>query len=128
MDWEVYKTLTKEQKEEYSFRFKNKKTFDLNSTFFWAMFFAMTVTMNMFVFYLVMSDSQFDYLREQIIDLFSVTMNIIRIGLIVLLIDIIIKVFYIITNEYKKYKWIKKNNISHPKSLYNKLRKKRWLK
>ena len=129
MHWETYKTLTKKQKEEYDFRFKDKLFYpNFVKTGRWTLAFVAIITINMFVLYLVMTDPTFADLKDQVGGLLNITIQLAKWGLIIMLIDLAWNGINMCIKFYQEYKWIKKENIIYNSPLVNWLRKKGWTK
>lgn len=118
MNWETYKGMTKEQKEEYNFKFKDKKfTINGKGMILSISIFLSTVTQFMMVIYLAIADERFVHLKETVVSLLVGASNIIRITLFFMLfvaIGWIIELFY---KLYMEWKWMKDNKIKKIKGV-----------
>jgi len=129
MHWQTYKSLTKKQKEEYDFRFKDKLYYpNFTSSARWALVFVAMITLNVFVIYLAMTDPMFESLKEQVTSLFTGTYTLAKWGLIFIIIDLGWNGVNMGIQFYQEYKWCKKEKIVHKSPLNNWMRGKGWLK
>lgn len=112
MKWEVYSKLTKKQKDEYDFRFKDKNiTFNSTYIFLLMIIFVSIICVNMAFFYLIITDNRFAEFRPTIQKVLIGTTELTKVGLIVIVIEAIWNLGCLIYFGVNKYNWLKKNNI-----------------
>lgn len=110
MNWETYKTLTPEQKEEYDFRNKHKGPI-FDSGMYTTISLLMLIVINLFLSaYIIQKEFvavpklNMDNIMNSVIELLGV----IPLLIIIFLIGYIIEMIW---RTYKEFKWRKKNNI-----------------
>jgi len=111
MRWNTYNKMSKSQKEEYDYRFRNRINIEpkkyLNLIFGFSF-----ITMTTFLTsYILLSDDTFLEIREHVVSLLQSTSQLLSTGMYILLFFIIIDVGYNIYLYVNRKMWLRKNNI-----------------
>jgi len=116
MNWETYSGMTKEQKEEYDFKFKNKTpVLNAKGIILWTSIMLGLITQFMMVIYLAVVDERFAQFKDQILDLLVAASNVIVISLWIIIGIVVVWIISIIYFGFSEQKWIKNNNIEKKK-------------
>lgn len=117
MHYDTYKKLTKKQKEEYDYRFKEcKHTLNLKGMLLLIITFISVVTLNLFITYLCITTNLMDNYKDIISEIFIGTQKLVMIGLIIIIGNIGYSFAWIVKGMYDERKWMKRENIKsyHP--------------
>jgi hypothetical protein len=110
--YDDYKALTKSQKEEYDYRFRDK-VYISNSGLVISSLVAFVSLMFSFVFivYLIMIDDKFISLRDKVQDILGSVGLLSKLGMAFLLIILFVDLFNRAYNYFALRRWMKKNDI-----------------
>ena len=112
MKWEDYNRMSKRQKEEYNYRFKNHLiVIDVRGLVFVVMIFYLLMNVMLFISYIVITDEKFEAYNDSVIDILASSSQLMLTGTIVLILIAIINLINILIWSYKEKKWIRENNI-----------------
>jgi len=111
MNWNTYKTLTSELKEEYDWKFKNKGKFESRGILVNATSLMFIIISMLFTFYIIVKDPELISYQGEVIDLLTGVAKVIDIALIIIVVHAIIMFITIIYYNVLQYKWMKTNNI-----------------
>lgn len=112
MNWETYKTLTVEQKEEYNYRFKEDLPFDTKNILSVVTVFFMSITMMLFVVYLCIKEPALAKYKDNI-EVYMQTVGVqVYVVTFIILSSIIVYLINVVIRYYKYRKWIKENKIT----------------
>jgi len=113
MNWETYKDLSVELREEYDWKFKDKGIFNagsfLNNVI---IFFAMIIIMLFMFQFLVTNPDMISY-QDELIDLMKGIAGIVKISFIYIAVYIVFLLFKIIYFGISRQVWIRKNKIKN---------------
>ena len=126
MNWETYKGMSFKQKDEYIFKFKDKKNYvNTNCLLLWLFLFISITTTSLFSIYLIVNNPELEYIKPQIKIIINGIANLFRIGLFTILLIAVIDILSIIYYYIKEYRWLKNQNIKIYKSFnfYNLLKR-----
>jgi len=111
MKYNLYKTLTQEQKEEYNYRFKDGVSFELQSMLSNVYLLIVTAVILLFTTYLTVSTEIFKPYIKDITNIYIMVGKVILVtGYIIVIYMLSYSVRLFIFN-YKYSKWKKQNNI-----------------
>jgi len=113
MNWETYKTLTDDQKEEYIFNFKERQpTFNVKGITTWVIILFGSLQGLVFTMYMLLnSPEQTPAIKETISSLSVVVFRTASFLSIIIVVAVIYESVNFIVFEIKQYMWRKKNNI-----------------
>jgi hypothetical protein len=112
MNYEGYKTLTDNQKQEYNWRFKDKPEIQTRHLYIILIIFSLIISVLAFSTYLIIEND--DYTEEQqlkIKDIFITMFKLSGLCGTVMAISVIIDIIVIVVYEYNYRKWKNNNNI-----------------
>jgi len=112
MKWKKYNSMTKEQKEEYNYRFRDNPYVYSTKGLLYSFSLSIAV-INVFIFgiYFVITNESMEHLKNEALNLLiSVTSlwSAVMVGVVVYYVYAIISM---ISNFIKEYRWLKRNNI-----------------
>ena len=112
MNWDTYKGLTKQQKEEYDYKYKNKSFIPniskLTGPTITIMLLGILLLMQA---YIIQTDERFVEYKPQLQTILESTMALLNVALAAILVIVVFELFLSSIQYYKKYKWFKNNNI-----------------
>ena len=112
MKWEDYNRMSKRQKEEYSYRFKNHPVvIDVRGLVFIVIIFYLLMNVILFISYIAITDEKFEAVKDSVVDILASSSQLMMTGIIVILTIAIINIVNIFIWDYKEKKWIRENNI-----------------
>lgn len=112
MEWAKYQKLSKNQKEEYNFKFLNKDLRLKSDRFILGIISIMSVyTVLMFMYYLFITDERFTADIETLKLMFDTSYSLLRTGLIIIISIFVFDVIFIWYYIIKKWVWMRKNSI-----------------
>lgn len=111
MNWETYKLLTPEQKEEFKFRFDKDITVNIKGLATVISLMLAMVTLLLFIVYLCVIDPKFAAYKDSIVELIVRCRELIFVSGIIILGYLIEYTFELVVHMYQYRKWIKRNNI-----------------
>jgi hypothetical protein len=114
MNWETYKTLTPEQKEEYRFRFRdNKPIIDASRVISWTVVLVMTSYYLLFLSYIFMIGEHFEPYRDQVEDMLFAGFKIYQSVGIFIMIVLFYQSMRLLIFVFLERRWCKRNNIKN---------------
>lgn len=113
MNWNTYKTLTVQQKEEYNFRFKNKEYFDLKGILTLFLLFITTTMLLLMILFIIVTNELFDSFKDKIDIIVDGTAQTANLMFWVLIISLSLNILNIIVLLFLEYKWRKKEGIKY---------------
>ena len=112
LNWETYKTLTKEQKKEYDFKFKdNPYIIDIKGLITPLTIISLIIMQFIFLLFIVVTSDQMEPYKEQVVESFSSIGQITTIILPIVLIFVLGGIIEASIRTVKYYKWKKKNKV-----------------
>jgi hypothetical protein len=111
MNWETYKLLTKEQKEEYNFRFNKDITFNIKGMTMTVMFLFTLFMMFLFISFIIVTSPQMEKFKDMVFQYISLAGQIFFVIGCMMLFYALEFLVQIAWRQYQYSKWKKKNNI-----------------
>ena len=111
MKYKLYKTLTKEQKEEYDYRFKDRVRFQIQSMIPYVYLLIIITILLVFTTYLTVSTEIFKPYIKDITNIYIMAGKVILVTAYIIIIYMLDYSIRLIIFNYQYSKWKKKNNI-----------------
>lgn len=112
MNWKKYKSLSKQLKEEYDFRFKHKKiNLNVLEIVLGIISIISVFTVWMFIYYLFLTDPRFVDSVEQVKILFEASKNLLMLGTYIIVGFFFVNLINMIITIGMEMYWMRKNKI-----------------
>jgi uncharacterized membrane protein len=113
MKWELYQSMTKKQKEEYDFRFRqNPIMLNINGLMSSIVIFILSISIFLFIAYLAIADPNMIAFRDKVQNIFRLVGQLVLATIFVNIGYVLWAFSLLFIRYYSEKRWKKRNNIT----------------
>ena len=118
MNWDTYKQLSFELRDEYKYRFGDEPQLSCRGMTTMLISLVSVISMLVFLSYLILTSEAFVDLKDMYAGIVKGTINIVKVGLSIILVYLLVDVIKFPYFYIRRWRWLKKHNIKRQKETF----------